>query len=202
MRSKTLLSYLRTAPLLPRLQERLLGQEHLCNKNALSDVGFALSYFMEQRCFRPSEQLLAAFDVVLLARLQGVPGQNRSPAGLPRISSALLQMFKACAWRASTPLQESLAAWLLGSGVSGQGGAGEVLQPKQAEHVLRAWVSFASAPGSPAQRTLPAVLQALDGPLAGHPRQQLGGAVGLLDRALTDQLKRATSIQVPPGPRA
>ena len=200
MRTKTLLSYLRTATVLPRLQERLLGQEHLCNKNALSYVGFALSYFMEQRCFRPSEQLLAAFDAVLLARLQGVPGQT--PAGLPRISTALLQMFKACAWRASTPLQESLAAWLLGSGVSGHGGAGEVLQPKHAEHVLRAWVTFATAPGSPAQRTLPAVLQALDGPLARHPRQQLGGAVGLLDRALTDQLKRATSIQVLPGPRA
>lgn len=200
MRSKTLLSYLRTAPLLPRLQERLVGQEHLCNKNALSDVGFALSYFVEQRCFRPSEQLLAGFDGILLARLQGVPGQTR--AGLPRISTALLQMFKACAWRASTPLQESLAAWLLGSGGSGHRGAGEVLQPKQAEHVLRAWVSFATAPGSPAQRTLPAVLQALDKPLASHPRRQLGGAMGLLDRALTDQLKRATSIQVPPDPRA
>lgn len=208
--------HLREAPLLRGLQDRLLGQEHLCSDKSLAGLAFALNFFAERRAFRPSGELLTALDATLLSRLGGVPGQHPSCASFQFVAP-VLQLFGTCNWRPSTALQESLAAWLLGTGGPGagehrpghgsaggpaqprkaelvlRGSAGEAVPPRKAELVLRAWVFFATSRGSPAHRTLPAVRHALGGPLAAHPTQ-LGGATGVLQRALTDRLTAATSV--------
>ena len=70
----------------------------------------------------------------------------------------------------------------------------KALTPRQAQKILRSWVAFAANPGAPARETLHAILQALTPriqPYANHT----GGAAGVLQRALTDTILAAPSVQ-------
>lgn len=74
------------------------------------------------------------------------------------------------------------------------GSVAKALTPKQAEKILRSWVAFAANPAAPARETLHAILQALTPriqPYANHT----GGAAGVLQRALTDVILAAPSVQ-------
>ena len=186
---------LKQSPLLQRLGQALEGQLPRCSEKRLSQMAFALRKLVRDRCFRPSEQLLAALEAELLSRFNSTqPGTL-----LAGTVADSLWVLSCCDRPASAALQERMVAWLAGTpGADERGPADAIganaLSPRQADNLLRAWVSFAAAPGAPAIKTLPAVLQALDAPLAAH-KTQPGGATGLLLRTLTDRINAARSVQ-------
>ena len=200
--SKAVQQDLAEAPLLHDLQQQLLRQLPLCSNECWSRAAFACSIFVQLRCFRPSAEFLAALEAELLSRLASAPEQDESRF-LRACVTEVLHTFSYCAWPVSAALQQRVADWLLGRGGAGErvltrmAGGAQTLTPRQAEKVLRAWVMIAVTPGAPARAALPAVLHALDGPLAALPK--LGGAAGVLARALTIQLNTAPSVQVRPG---
>ncbi len=193
--NSTVRHQLKQSPLLQRLGQALEDRLPRCSDKSLSQMAFALSDLARLCGFRPSDQLLTALDAELLSRLDSVqPGPC-----LAGIAADSLWSLSCSDRPASAALQERVAAWLVGAP-----GAGECRRPavdvahaltlRQAEKLLRAWVSFAAAPGAPARKALPAVLQALDGPLAAH-KNQPGAATDLLQRALTTQIRAARSVQ-------
>lgn len=192
---------LKNAPLLRGFYELLLEQLPVCSHKSLSSAAFALDVFVQLRCLRPSDELLAALDAEVQFRLAGEAGQHvpgRQSTLLNHCTTEVLSVFRHCARPASAALQRLVAAALLETCAHEQraahSGGAQALTPRQAENLLRAWVAFAAVPGAPALETLPAVQQALEGPLAGDARQ-LRGAAGVLHRALTDQLRAAKSVQ-------
>lgn len=190
------------APLLRDLQQQLLRQLPQCSNDCWSRAAFACSIFVQLRCFTPSAEFLAALEAELLSRLASAPEQVQSRF-LRACVTEVLHTFVYCAWPVSALLQDRVADWLLGRGGAGErgltrnAGGAQTLTPRQAEKVLRAWVMIAVTPGAPARAALLAVLQALEAPLAALPK--LGGAAGVLARALTIQLNTAPSVQVRPG---
>ena len=190
------------APLLRDLQQQLLRQLPQCSNDCWSRAAFACSIFVQLRCFTPSAEFLGALEAELLSRLARAPEQVQSRF-LRACVTEVLHTFFYCAWPVSAALQQRVADWLLGRGGAGErglarnAGGAQTLTPRQAEKVLRAWIMIAVTPGAPARAALPAVLHALEAPLAALPK--LGGAAGVLARALTIQLNKAPSVQVRPG---
>ena len=184
---------LREEPLLQRLEEMLLEQLPACSDERLGQAAFALAVFA-QRGFRPSDELLTALDAELLSRVANA----RQTARLAGCLADVLSLLSSCARSASASLQERTAAWFLGIPCdsvrrqTSKAGA-QLLKPTQAKGLLRAWLMFAATPGTTANATLPAVLRMLDDRnLCDFAR---GGAAGVLQRALTDQLTAAPSVQ-------
>lgn len=187
-------------PLARRLEEMLLAQMHRCSDAGLGSAARSISLLFIYKWFPRSNVLLAALDAELLSRFERKPW---TPVSAPALCVDVLDLFRNCTWPASDALQWRAASWLLGAPTASERSPAHVrgaqaLNPRRAEKLLRAWVYFAAAAsGAPAQETLPAVLQALDGPLAAHLKQ-LGGAAGVLERALTDQLMSAPCVEVHP----
>lgn len=177
---------LKQARLLPGLQQVLLSQLPRCSDASLGRAAFSVCMFVQLRCFRPSDELLDVLDAELLCRLRHNAGQ-RASASEVTCAVEVLHLFTECDWPASACLQERVAAWLLTRHA-------QALTMRQAEDLLRAWVSFAVTPGAPACKTLPAVLQTLQGLLSADVQQE-GGATDVLQRALTVQISAARSVE-------
>ena len=177
---------LKQARLLPDLQQVLLSQLPRWSDASLSSAAFSVCMLVQLRCFRPSNELLDVLDAELLCRLQRNAGQ-RASASEVSCAVEVLHLFTECGWPASACLQERVAAWLLTRHA-------QALTMRQAEDLLRAWVSFAVTPGAPACKTLPAVLQTLEGLLSADVQQE-GGATDVLQRALTVQISAARSVE-------